>query len=240
MGIESRHEVGKTIKAPDIWRCGGDIIAIILTTQLEVGAPSVGAMRGVVLCPPAHLHPGASAGIRCAGASCWNEVALDIFTTPQTRHSSSVLAPRPFFFLATEGKQMRRNVNSRLLTQHCADKKKAPPQPLRAISCPSCPPAGRTDRWTVSLFHGGQIERPVSLQAGSPTVHTLHSGAPRLGRASFSRNTATSAAHASFAQPPRRELGLDVIRREKQQPSAELHPGVRLYRALLSREKYLR
>lgn len=149
--------------------------------------------------------PGASAGIRCKGGLCVGTRWLWTFS----RHLRRVTAAQcwlrgPSFFIATEGKQMRRNVNSRLLTQHCADKKKAPPQHLRAISCPSCLPGGRTDIRTDSLFHGGQIKRPACPQTKGPTVHILHPGVPRLRRASSSRNTA----HASVARPRKRSGGM--------------------------------
>lgn len=155
------------IHAIVIWRwCNWDKTAINLTTGLAVAALQVSS-RAV----PARSHPSARAGIRCRGAFCVGTRRLWTFS----RHLRRVLALRPFFFLATEGKQMRRNVNSRLLTQHCAGekKKKKKKSALAAFAryLLSILSACWTDRLTVSLLHGGQIKRP-GVQPSTPLQST--------------------------------------------------------------------
>lgn len=80
---------------------------------------SSGRGRGVCVChlsapfEPRNRVLGFVFGARCVA------VALDIFRGTSNSNSSSYLLHGLFFF-QTEGKQMRRNVNSRLLMQHCA------------------------------------------------------------------------------------------------------------------------
>lgn len=118
------------------------------------------------------------------GLLCLNEMVLDIFTTPPTRHSSSVLAPRPFFFLTTEGKQMRRNVNSRLLTQHCADKKNRAPAAFARY-----PLSTLLVRWT-----DGQTDNLCSTEAKSRDRRLCR-------RRDQSSTPFTPVIHGSFERP---------------------------------------
>lgn len=107
----------------------------------------------VLFChPPAPWNALLCLGVRCVA------VFLAIFRAPPTHRGRLVSCiaggffPFFFFFPPTEGKQMRSNVNSRLLMQHCAK---------------MCAPAARMEcAASPSILHGGQLRtgERVSVQ----------------------------------------------------------------------------
>lgn len=106
----------------------------------------------------------------CAGARLW--IFSGILQLITAARVCFMALPPPF---QTEGKQMRRNVNSRLLMQRCAKKNMRP----RSLGCvrgstgrPPVRPSGQADSFWVTNPRVSSFR----FSTAEPLVHT-HSGA---------------------------------------------------------------